>query len=49
MIRKCGHKWCLYNKTGTKLLSKHDTKIDALHRERQIVFFKNRAKKRGKK
>lgn len=46
MIRKCGSKWCLWNKNGTKVLSKHDTKKKALKRERQIQYFKSKRKKK---
>ena len=35
-IRKCGSKWCLYTKDGSKLLGKHDTKEGAQKQEAAI-------------
>lgn len=35
-IRKCGSKWCLYTKDGSKLLGKHDTKKGAQKQEAAI-------------
>jgi hypothetical protein len=35
-IRKCGSKWCLYTKDGSRLLGKHDTKKGALKQEAAI-------------
>lgn len=35
-IRKCGSKWCLYTKDGSKLLGRHDTKTGAQKQEAAI-------------
>jgi len=35
-LRKCGSKWCLYTKDGSRLLGKHETKEKALAQERAI-------------
>jgi len=40
-IRKCGSKWCLYTKDGSKILGKHDTKKDAIGQERAIYANEN--------
>ncbi len=41
-IKKKSYKWILYNKDQTKVLGTFRTKKDALHRERQIIYFKNK-------
>lgn len=40
MIKKEGNQWKLYSKDGSKVLSSHDTKEEAEHREKQVNFFK---------
>lgn len=42
MIKKIGNIWYLYNSTGKKVLGKFKTKKEALERERQIMYFKNK-------
>ncbi|MEK6900362.1 MAG: hypothetical protein AABX05_04535 [Nanoarchaeota archaeon] len=41
VIKKEGYKWVLYTKDEKKVLGTFRTKKDALHRERQIIYFKN--------
>lgn len=35
-LRKCGSKWCLYTRDGSRLLGKHDSKEKAMAQERAI-------------
>ena len=42
MIKKEGSKWVLYSKDGKKKLGTFKTKKDALKREKEILFFKNK-------
>lgn len=41
VIKKKGHEWILYNKDQTKVLGTFRTKKEAVHRERQVIYFKN--------
>lgn len=41
VIKKKGYLWILYTKDGSRVLGKFRTKKEALHRERQIIYFKN--------
>ena len=47
MIKKKGNKFTLMSKDGSKRLSKPGSKSDALKRERQVEYFKNRDKSMG--
>lgn len=42
MIKKVGSMWYLYTSTGKKILGKFKTKKEALERERQVIYFKNK-------
>jgi hypothetical protein len=45
MIKKIGpKKWRLYSKDGTRNLGTYPTKAGAIKRERQVQYFKHRAK-----
>ena len=46
VIRKKGRKYTLYSHTG-KILGKFTSKNKAVKRERQINYFKNKAKHKG--
>lgn len=46
MIKHEGNKWILYNRDGSKKLSEHASKEEAVKREKQVRFF--RALKEGK-
>lgn len=45
MIRKVGNKWVLYSHSGKKL-KECATKEECEKREREIQYFKHKAKKR---
>lgn len=45
MIKKQSNKWILYSKDGSKKLGEFKTKKEAVEREKQINYFKN---KKGK-
>lgn len=38
--------WILYNKSGTKVLGKFRTKKEAVEREKEINYFKNKGDKK---
>jgi len=42
MITKENSKWILYTKDGSKILGIFDTKAQAVKREKQILYFKNK-------
>lgn len=42
MIKKEKNEWVLYSSDGTKILGKYKTKKEALEREKQIQYFKNK-------
>lgn len=44
MIIKRGSKYILYSHDGKKILGEFKTKAEALKREKQIRFFKNKRK-----
>lgn len=48
MIRREGDKWVLYTHNGDRRLGVFSSKAEALRREKEILFFKNKNKKRGK-
>lgn len=47
MIKKCGSKWCLYTKDGSRLLGKHPSQAAAKKQESAVNISK--AKKAGHK
>lgn len=44
MIKKVDGKWILYSANGKKKLGEFKTKKDALKRERQVIYFRNKKK-----
>lgn len=46
MIKKVGNNWILYNSSGNKKLGTYPTKKEALKREKQIQYFKNKRKEK---
>jgi len=47
MIKKEGRTWVLYNKAGSKVLSKHTTKKAAIAQEQAIEISKVKSKKKS--
>lgn len=45
MIKKKNNKWILYSKDGTQKLGEFKTKKEAVDREKQINYFKNKKEK----
>jgi hypothetical protein len=41
MIRKRDHKFCVISRSTGRSLGCYPTKKQAVHRERQVVFYKN--------
>jgi len=45
MIKKKGKQWVLYSHDGSKVLGTFDSRKEAIEREKQVVYFKNKKKK----
>ncbi len=49
MIRHKGSKFCVISRSTGRSLGCYNTKSEADHREKQVVFFKNLSKSSGRK
>lgn len=48
MIRREGDKYVLYTQNGDRRLGVFKSRAEAVRREREIIYFKHKDKKKGK-